>query len=104
VSIEMVYLFPSLQLTTMTSRSIDVVIPSYSSRFIRVMSGCVGGRHRLRMTCSSEEFADVLVEDYCTDDVDDNSSLLEVSHGHNSDILYPVNNIWLLSLLTTDYE
>jgi len=56
------------------------------------------------MTCSSEEFADLFIEDYCTDDVDDKSSLLEVSNAQNSDILHPVNNIYLLAWSTSDYE
>jgi len=88
----------------MTSRSIDVTIPRRSSHCIRVTSGCVGGQHRLRMTCSSQEFADLLIEDYCTDDVDDKSSMLEVSSAQNSDILHPVRNVYLLAQSTSDYE
>ena len=85
-----------LLLITMESRSIDVTLPRRSSQCIRVTSGCVGGRHRLRMTCSSEEFADLLIEDYITDEVDNKSSVLEVSSARDSDILRPVNNIYLL--------
>jgi len=51
------------------------------------------------MTCSSEEFADLFIEDYITDEVDDKSSVLEVSSARDSDILRPVNNIYLLAFI-----